>query len=290
MSLALIPYEDLEAIALGSVSEDAEASGPRFDFNDFQRQFSTHQRLTGGNRRKPNYKAWLKQYMASVSGVKYAGAGSSRIAFILDRKAQGIPGNPPGCCLKVAWNEKGVAQNLAEDKVFGKYGDLECFPKVFDSDPDGMWTITEIGSRLTAKSFDMVQLKRSWNTLANRLEAPEWLFMGTMAERNDITNQIAMVLTSLDAYKDRPRNADLVKRLSEDREKTLQLFPELQTMMSLVDFTLKNGWNEVGIGDLRNKANWAVVFRFSTETSKMVKMPIPIDWGFTFDVMMEFYH
>jgi hypothetical protein len=288
MSLALIPYEDLEAIALGHVSEETGGQMPPFSFSDFRQKFEAHRSRVGA-RRKPDYKAWLKDYMGGVSGVRYAGAGSSRVAFILDRQAQGIPGDPPGCCLKVAWNEKGVAQNQAENWVFDKYGDLECFPKVYSSDPDGMWTITEVGARITAKSFDLKQLRVKWNALATVLNAPVWMFMDDTAGQRDVLGEMAYVLRHLDANKTNRTFAEFIGRLSSGRADILQRFPELQTMMSLVDFTLQGGWSDVGIGDLNNNANWAVVYRLSPETFKLAKMPIPIDWGFTTEVMMEFY-
>jgi hypothetical protein len=65
--------------------------------------------------------------------------------------------------------------------------------------------------------------------------------------------------------------------------------PALQPMLGLLQFTLKFGWDDVILADVGSMANWAVVFRPAPGGGLPAKVPIPIDWGFTEKVKMEFY-
>lgn len=69
---------------------------------------------------------------------KYIGKGSSRITFQMDDKK----------VLKLAYNQKGIAQNEEEERAYGD----DIFPYVFDSAPDASWLISEFV--LPAKTQD----------------------------------------------------------------------------------------------------------------------------------------
>jgi len=60
---------------------------------------------------------------------KHIGKGSSRATFQIDDEK----------VLKLAWNDKGLGQNLEEERTYN----ASIFPKVYDYDEDGKWIISE---------------------------------------------------------------------------------------------------------------------------------------------------
>ena len=85
----------------------------------------------------PSFNAKFK-YCTQHLG-KHIGKGSSRATFQIDDEK----------VLKLAWNDKGVAQN---DEEKSAYGD-DIFPQVFDSAPDGSWLISEFVLPAKAQDF-----------------------------------------------------------------------------------------------------------------------------------------
>lgn len=75
----------------------------------------------------PSFNARFK-YCTQHLG-KHIGKGSSRVTFQIDDEK----------VLKLAWNEKGIAQNDEEERAYGN----DIFPKVFQSDINGKWLISE---------------------------------------------------------------------------------------------------------------------------------------------------
>lgn len=69
---------------------------------------------------------------------QYIGKGSSRITFQIDDEK----------VLKLAFNGKGVAQNIEEDRAYGT-----IFPKIFESDDNGLWIISEFVLPCKAQDF-----------------------------------------------------------------------------------------------------------------------------------------
>jgi len=67
------------------------------------------------------------------------GKGSSRAVFQIDDEK----------VLKLAWNEKGVAQNSEEARAYGD----DIFPQVFDSDINDLWVVSEYVLPATAQDF-----------------------------------------------------------------------------------------------------------------------------------------
>jgi hypothetical protein len=70
---------------------------------------------------------------------KNIGRGSSRMTFQLDDEK----------VLKLAWNEKGIAQNEEEERAYGD----DIFPKIFDSDINSTWLISEFVLPAKAQDF-----------------------------------------------------------------------------------------------------------------------------------------
>lgn len=70
---------------------------------------------------------------------KHIGKGSSRVTFQIDDEK----------VLKLAWNEKGVAQNQEEA---GAYGD-DIFPHIFETDNNDLWLVSEFVLPAKAQDF-----------------------------------------------------------------------------------------------------------------------------------------
>jgi len=70
------------------------------------------------------------------------GAGSSRAVYMID----------PSTAIKVAKNEKGVAQNDVEnDSELQKIG---LFPEIYEADNDGNWLIVQLAEKAKLKDFE----------------------------------------------------------------------------------------------------------------------------------------
>lgn len=91
----------------------------------------------------------LNSFKARLSYVKSRmpklGQGSSRAVFEIDNET----------VLKVALNEKGLAQNSSERDI-GKFSDLYPVAKVFDSSPDDFWV--EMQKARKAKKSDFKKI------------------------------------------------------------------------------------------------------------------------------------
>ena len=70
---------------------------------------------------------------------RHIGKGSSRATFQIDDEK----------VLKLAWNEKGVAQNEAEYNAYGN----DIFPEVYECDLNGYWMISEFVLPARTKDF-----------------------------------------------------------------------------------------------------------------------------------------
>ena len=81
---------------------------------------------------------YCKQHLGSQIGN-----GSARIVFQIDDEK----------CLKLAKNQKGIAQNGVENDWYKQK--MDCFPKIFEVDQDNQWIVTEYV--LPAKPNDFKQ-------------------------------------------------------------------------------------------------------------------------------------
>lgn len=70
---------------------------------------------------------------------KHIGKGSSRATFQIDDEK----------VLKLAWNEKGVAQNVEEERAYGD----DIFPIVYESDVNDLWIVSEFVLPAEAQDF-----------------------------------------------------------------------------------------------------------------------------------------
>lgn len=70
---------------------------------------------------------------------QHIGKGSSRATFQIDDEK----------VLKLAWNEKGVAQNKEEQRTYSDY----IFPQIYDYDYNGLWLVSEFVLPAKAEDF-----------------------------------------------------------------------------------------------------------------------------------------
>ena len=70
------------------------------------------------------------------------GAGSSRVVYMID----------PSTAIKVAKNEKGVAQNDVEND--GELQKIGLFPEIYDADDKGNWLIVQLADKAKLQDFD----------------------------------------------------------------------------------------------------------------------------------------
>ena len=292
MSLALVPYDVLEKLVLAPTAE-AEGQG-KFDLKQFDHDLA--EAIASG----VSVKLWLQQYLALHGGATLAGTGSSRVAFFIPASSLDVPGATAGC-LKVAWNRKGVAQNLAEDEIFSKYGDLPCFPKVFDRDPKGNWCLTECGSRLDEPRIGLnyKKLATDWDHIVWKesklpTDSAQTLKLGLRGDYMSAYDFVSSVRWSMEGawatvYSPGPKYEDIKRFTEDDLPGLVTSKPALQPILGLLQFTFKFGWREVILADLGSEVNWAVVFRPAPGGGLPAKVPIPIDWGYTNKVQMEFY-
>ena len=74
------------------------------------------------------------QQAYAMNYLEALGQGSSRIVFVLTPKK----------VLKIARNEKGIAQNAAELEVYTDPATREVAAKIYDTDGDGKWIIADL--------------------------------------------------------------------------------------------------------------------------------------------------
>ena len=102
----------------------------------------------------PSFNAKFK-YCTQHLG-KHIGKGSSRATFQIDDEK----------VLKLAWNEKGIAQNSEEKRAYGD----DIFPQVFQSDYNDTWLISEFVLPAKAQDFK-VCLGMTFRKFCDFLEA-----------------------------------------------------------------------------------------------------------------------
>ena len=98
-----------------------------------------------------------KQKYAKERLLRKVGAGSSRAVFKIDDEK----------VLKVALNNKGLAQNLAESEGYKQ--NYDALARVFDIDEDDMWIEMELAKRITSEK----RFKQLTDTTPNELV--QWL-------------------------------------------------------------------------------------------------------------------
>lgn len=213
--------------------------------------------------------------------IRFIGKGSSRSAFFIP------PGSVDGdksvpCCLKIAFNNAGIAQNNAELKIFDKYGKLPCFPKMYASDVRYRFILTEVGE--PAVDEDINSIIKSWDGVASKV-VDDKVFREAYGRGIKIRySGVSEVIYFTQKFQKRNifyNNYPEIKKNVID--KMCVLMKNIEPFAGMVDFSYRGGWEECIPDDLRTLRNWATVVRDGVKTS------IPIDWGFTGDVCKTYY-
>ena len=290
MALTVVPDKVFDDLASPGITEEDDGA-EKFNFQKFEK-FMDLISLTykkedifskGTNRLVEDA---LKKYMKRFKEIKYAGVGSSRIAFFFPPGY--VSDNSAPCCLKIAKNMAGIAQNKAELRIIDEYGDLPCFPKFYEPTPrTGTFVVTEFGKRVTP-AFENKYCE-TWNDqlrvytrdekFLDRLENIIGLdhpFLALKSFFIKSVEAIVMNIVDLDEH-------DLEIILGQVVSPIVRKNSQFQVISGIARMTLEGGMKNMGIGDFYNRDNWAVVVR------DRKRIPIPIDWGYTDTVQASYY-
>ena len=289
MSLFCLPPKEYDALIKG-ISEDQNSSKSTMTLNELEDFSDKHKR--------PNY-GEIYDFMSQFSNVKYVGDGSSRIAFCFTPGLEPYDKLAP-ICIKMAKNEKGIAQNKAEVDIFKKYGHkYSCFPEIFTFSTSGSYIAMELGKNILdsvgSESYkDAARWFNEWIEEAFHLYGD--LFFKKNSELNDekIKQEFeksnlfiekncwpyCLVDLTYSIFKNNsiPNAKDclqIIKHLAKNEKYTV--------IRDFIKFYLNDKGQNIEINDFNNAANWAFVKR------KNSNYLIPIDWGFSPSVRKEFY-
>lgn len=180
----------------------------------------------------------MKRYCDTHLGNRI-GSGSSRLVYQIDDNR----------VLKLARNQKGIAQNDVESQMY--HQNFDIFPKIFNKSPDGLWIDCEYV--LPAKAADFQQcLGMKWKDVC------------------EIINQIA---SQYSRYSYRNYSDENWKHLEELMYNN-HFFYELNDYMSN---------EQIPPGDLLRLANWGMTMRDGQATM------VILDSGFNEQVWKDYY-
>ena len=274
MKLFCLPHKEFQKLISKSVSEEEgnDKNKRKFSSEEFKEFASST--LNSSNDQENYYKAvrWLTN-----KNAKYVGEGSSRTAFCI----------PPGSwkdgsapiCLKIAKNEKGIAQNKAEIEVFRKYGKFHCFPEIYEQDPNGFFTMMEMGEY----DFPVQKIKiwfEKWNRELLKMEDRKTeLDQDLIFDNPPITSWPARISRLLKLI----NNDDIDDSCFKIFNKMDNVDKKYEALTSLFKFVKVDRGRLVVYGDFAVSDNWAFVIRDGRWEL------IPIDWGFSPEVRRKYY-
>lgn len=283
MGLTVIPAKDFDEL----VNSVSEARRHPFSYSEMlDSHSSTYQDI--------------KKYMKTTNVAKI-GEGTARVAYFMP------PGSVPSdkscpSCLKVARNKKGIGQNGAEIKLFDDYGSkYSCFPEMYEWDRrNDFFLFTEVGKPIVDKAdnplVDLPAWAKEWNhalgldkykttkALEKQLsinpdELDETDFLLHTSETADVTTSIVDICQTL--HDDEDGYAD---KMFEHIKSKVSRFKKYDGVLSLMKFAMDGGTEILNFLDFKyNTPNWAIVLRNGVETL------LPIDFGFTWDVINTYY-
>ena len=177
------------------------------------------------------------------------GSGSSRLVFQIDDET----------CLKLAKNEKGVAQNLEEIKIAND-GIISYIPKIFNGsdEENGLWIITQYV--LPAKTSDF----------KNVLGVP--------------FSDVAEFAENTDARFDYKRGRFYINNADRTVHKLYQKYEDNYDVISLFNdiHEIKADYDQL-VGDLTRIQNWGMV----RENGNIFM--VMLDTGFSEEIRNQFY-
>lgn len=207
---------------------------------------------------------YLRRFVGEHYNLPYMGEGSSRIVYALSTSK----------VLKIATNDKGIAQNEAEKIVAQNPSTRYIGAKIYESDPDNQWSVMEIAQIYK----DAVQLKLDLGI--PRELAERWGYNITSAAFDltkvyDLDRSVEEVIKASFWLRD-PENKKA--KAIEDLRKFLENPPK--SMLALVDL-MHNAPTDQALqpGDI-------VPDHFGKTIDGR---PVLIDYGFTTGVAEEYY-
>ena len=277
MALTVIPIKEYELLTKNA--NEASKNKIRFSWDIVEKDYSKSYRD-------------ILSYM-SMTDVKKIGSGSGRTAFFLPpgdwKKDRSTP-----ICFKVAKNKKGVAQNKVEIDLFSEYGkQYSCFPEMFEYDKNNQYyLLTEVGRPL--KDGELANYFMSWNSYIEDMlfdsygRAPFYYFdciNSTAGQFNEsFTEHVYEICKALNVSGIQRGWTEDPQSVLDDMDRISKEFPKYSGLTSLFRFSVDGGWKKIRFDDFSaNVQNWAIVTRNAEE------LLIPIDYGFSDEVVKQFY-
>ena len=225
--------------------------------------------------------------------VQFVGDGSARVAFFVKPGCLSEEQTAP-CCLKLAKNKMGIAQNLAEESIFRTAGQLPCLPRMFrKDDKNHLYIITEVADELTDEVVK--DYSKEWNSKLRTQMAKAYKLPEQEPQRYKAYNALRIdgdfcecMLTyteeNFGIYYPEAEFAkeNVLKPIFKDNKR----FQTLDGFVKFNDLEFASGdrgWSKMETGDWWSWANWGVVTRDGES------IPLPIDWGFTQEVKQLYY-
>jgi hypothetical protein len=196
-------------------------------------------------------------------GLPYMGSGSSRIVYALST----------GKVLKIAINDKGIAQNEAEFEVSRDPSLKYIGARVYETDPDFHWSVMEV-----AKIYeDDTELKLDLGMPPVMAERFGYYITKAIDDIRAITDNIRTVDEVVSKYFDRePEDEE-----DEDEQKFREFLEDPpKGILALVDLT------DSGLGGKKLEYGDIVTDHFGKTADGR---PVLIDYGFTTGVMEDYY-
>lgn len=288
MALTVVPDKVFDELTSPGITEDEEGV-EKFNFQKFEKFMdlvSLTYKKEGIFDKDRLVEDALKRYMKRFKEIKYAGVGSSRIAFFFPPGY--VTDNSAPCCLKIAKNLAGIAQNKAELDIVEKYGDLPCFPRFYKPTPKtGTFVVTEFGKKVTPafeKKYceawnDQLRTYTTDEKFLDRLEDTTGLDHPFLALKFFFIKSVDAIVMNMFDFDEHDLEIILGNVLSPIVRKNSQF----QVISGIARMTIDGGMQDMGIEDFYNRDNWAIVVRDKK------RIPIPIDWGFTETVQASYY-
>lgn len=283
--LTTIPFDTFMSLENNSLTEASE----KFDFNTFKNMPLND----------------MAKYLKKECKMPLGGKGSSREVYFLNKSDVNFIKGP--ACLKLARIDgkkdvgAGIGQNREEATIIKKFQRVhDCFPLLYYRDNKDYFIIVELGTPLSTapKTFIDNQLAPMRETLEDFIDEYDYPTVYTREKFSKWFNKfsvktnftefmVAMTTLMVNAKYIWPRrsyNQDEIIWFNE-----LMKFIEnsndtiTYSIYETISFAMEKDAKKILWTDFAQPANWAFVCR------KGYFMLIPIDWGFTANVAMEYY-
>ena len=294
--MQLVTLEDLKKLAqIDSISESEASDNLGFgvSFKDICKKYDAHKiELEKRFRSQQSMHSWpnaMSSWMKSTllpplcPPIMLVGVGSSRTAYAC----------LGGKCLKVAYNESGIAQNKQEEKSTKKHWwsrGYSCFAQTYASSSDYGMLLTECcaaakdGDQL-AKSFKMsgsevflAVVKAVSEDKKYDLDSASSSLKSMATDLKKKGQDFSAMLVHADVADEAAQWLDQVMASSSK-----SLSPGQKSFMQLVKFWKKNGTSALLPGDVQNDKNWG----FAVRDGRIA--PVLLDAGFSQDVAKKYY-